>query len=316
MSLNIDVVLTSCSLFLLQTYHVGVMMPCVVKANVHDLHQAILNGMEDTVHDILEQDSVNLNATICGTTALSLALYKERANIFEMLLCHKCARNRLDLNKLSKDEKQRVEPPLITACRLGNKQAVRLLVKNGANLDCMDNFQHTAIWMATRQRYIDLVQLLIRSGASVNPSNLWTHSPLFFAVKYSSKRTEIAKMLIYSGADVEVQSSMSLLYCAIVQGDIYVAKLVVEAGYNASKDEKARQEVNSGVLTRNKELLQWLSHEMCQPASLQRQCRTTIRRTLTHNAKGRSFLGHLAQLPLPRSVLNYLALNEKAWETM
>ena len=294
----------------------GAMMPCFLKANVHDLHQAIHTGMDDVVHEILDQDCVNLNATICGTTALSLALYKERSNIFELLLCHKCSQQRLDVNKLSKDEKQRVEPPLITACRLGNKQAVRLLVKSGANIDCMDNFQHTAIWMATRQRYIDLVQLLIRSGASVNPSNLWTHSPLFFAVKYSSKRTEIAKILIYSGADVEVQSSMSLLYCAIIQGDINIAKMIVEAGYNVSKDEKIKQEFSSGTLTRNEELIMYLDQEMTQPAMLQRQCRTAIRRNISNISKGKNFLGQLAQLPLPRSVLNYLALTERAWETM
>jgi hypothetical protein len=294
----------------------GAMMQCYLKANIHDLHQAIHTAMEDVVHEILEQDCVNLNATICGTTALSLALYKERSTIFELLLCHKCSQRRLDINKLSKDEKQRVEPPLITACRLGNKQAVRLLVKSGAIIDCMDNFQHTAIWMATRQRYIDLVQLLIRSGASVNPSNLWTHSPLFFAVKYSSKRTEIAKILIYSGADVEVQSSMSLLYCAIIQGNINIAKMIVEAGYNVSKDEKIRQEHDAGTLTRNGELTMWLDQEMTQPASLQRQCRTAIRGTISHISRGKHFLGQVAQLPLPRSVLNYLALTERAWETM
>ncbi len=294
----------------------GVMMPCFIKVNVHDLHQAIHTGMEEVVHDILDQDCVNLNATICGTTALSLALYKERSTIFELLLCHKCTQHRLDVNKLSKDEKQRVEPPLITACRLGNKQAVRLLVKSGANIDCMDNFQHTAIWMATRQRYIDLVHLLIRSGASVNPSNLWTHSPLFFAVKYSSKRTEIAKILIFSGADVDVQSSMSLLYCAIIQGDINIAKMIVEAGYNVSKDEKIRQEFNAGSLTRNQELLMWLDIEQHQPASLQRQCRTAIRTSISNISKGKHFLAQLAQLPLPRSVLNYLALTERAWEAI
>ena len=290
------------------------MMPCVLRANVHDLHAAICGGMEESVHSILDQDCVNLNATVCGTTALSLSLYKERASIFELLLCHKCSRGRLDLNKLSKDEKQRVEPPLITACRLGNKQAVKLLVRSGANVDCQDSFQHTAIWMATRQRYLDLVYWLIEAGASVNPSHLWTHSPLFFAVKYSSKRTEIAKLLIYNGSDVEVQSSMSLLYCAIVQGDLNVAKMVVEAGYNVSKDEKIRSEFEAGSLTRNQELIDWLGVELTQPASLQRQCRTAIRTTLSSISQGKHFLAHLARLPLPRSVLNYLALSEAAWD--
>lgn len=285
-----------------------------MRANIHDLHRAVQLGRSDWVQEILNQDNVNINGTVCGTTALSLALYKERNPIFELFLCHKCSSSRLDLNKLSKDDKQRIEPPLITACRLGNKRAVKLLLKFGAYVDSTDNFQHTALWMATLQRYTDLVKLLLCHGASVNPSHLWTHSPLFFAVKYSSRRTGIAKLLIYQGADVTIKSTLSLLYCAIIQGDQSMARLIVEAGYNVSKDERIRSEWESGALTRSEDLSNWLGVELTTPVPLQRQCRSTIRTTIAKAHRGRYFMDNLKELPLPKSILNYLALSELAWE--
>ncbi len=256
---------------------------------------------------------MDINATICGSTALSLTLYKEKPNIFELLLCHRCTRNRLDVNRMSKDDKLRVEPPLVTACRLGNKNAVRLLLASGADVDCVDSYRHSAIWMATRQRHADLVMLLLQNGVTVNPSPKWTHSPLFFAVKYSSHRTEIARQLIYNGADVGIQSGTSLLYCAIVQGDIGIATLIVEAGYNVSKDDRIRQELNTGTLTRNQDLLSWFDEELSTPASLSRQCRTVIRQQIATCCEGRNFLLKLLQLPLPKSVITYLALADDAF---
>ena len=115
-----------------------------------------------------------------------------------------------------------------------------LLVEWGVDLEGVDSFNHTALWMATRQRYTDMVKLLLLAGANVNPSLQWSFSPLFFAVKHSSKRADIAKLLIYHGADVRVniKNGPSLLYCAIIQGNITTARLLVEAGYNASLDTK------------------------------------------------------------------------------
>ncbi len=188
-----------------------------------------------------------------------------------------------------------------------------MLIASGSDVDCVDSYQHSALWMSTRQRHADLVTLLLQNGAVVNPSPKWTHSPLFFAVKYSSHRTEIARQLIYNGADVGVQSNTSLLYCAVVQGDVSIARLIVEAGYNVSKDERIRQEAKSETLTRNPELQSWFEEELTQPASLHRQCRTVIRNRISQVNDNKNFLLKLLQLPLPRSVVNFLALHEDAF---
>lgn len=267
-------------------------------------------GNADDVKEILNYDTADVNGTVCGTTALSLSLYKDKSLIFQLILYHAKAREKLDLNKLSKDEKARVEPPLVTACRLGARPAIRMLIKCGADLEGMDNFNHTPLWMATRRRYTDIVHLLINSGANVNPSQIWTHSPLFFAVKYSSKRTNIAKLLVKHGASVHIKKGGSLLYCAIIQGVVTVAKMIVEAGYQTSMDDKVRLEFMKGSLTRNKHLIGWLDEELHQPISLQRQCRTAIRDRIMYVSQGRNFLKFLCGLPFPKGVLAYLALED------
>ena len=283
---------------------------CVIRPNIHDLHHSIHVGQEEDVLEILDHNSLDINATVCGTTALSLTLYKDRCPIFRMLLDHPNISRQLNLNKLSKDDKQRFEPPLVTACRLGNREAVKLLVENGVDLEGKDNFQHTSLWMATSQRYLDIVEYLIASGANVNPSLLWTHSPLFFAVRCSSKRTEIARMLIYHGAEVNIMKGLSLLYCAIIQGNLPIAKLIVDAGYSVPMDDKLRREFGMGVLSRNSVLLTWLGEELNIPSSLQHQCRTIIRRTISSSHSGRFFVEKLRQLPLPQSIIHYLALTD------
>ena len=281
------------------------------RANIHDIHQAIIHGQVEKIRQILEQTPIDLNATVCGSTALSLSLNKCNDAIFQLLLCTKNASKKpLDLNKLSKDEKHRLEPALLTACRLGNALAVRLLIKHGADLEAKDNFYHTAIWMATRQRFKELVAYLITVGASVNPSSEWTHSPLYFAVRYSSHRAEIAKLLLLNGAPVFVHSATrSILFCAIIEGNINIAHLIVEAGYNVSADVEIRHNLQTGMLTRSYSLLMWLKHESQNAPSLQRQCRTVIRTVISQNYNGTYFLKHMSQLPLPRSVISYLTLD-------
>ncbi|KAI0225815.1 hypothetical protein LSAT2_023448 [Lamellibrachia satsuma] len=288
------------------------MCSALVKANAHDLHQAVLFGGVDSVRELLDMNTITINATVCGATALSLALYKEQMHAFELILFHRCTKHQLDLNKLSKDEKQRVEPPLVTTCRLGNEDAVRMLVARGADLEATDNFQHTALWMATRQRHTGLVRFLVENGACVNPSIMWTHSPLYFAVKYSSKRRQIAKILIQNGGNVNTHNGPSLLYCAIVQGNIDVAKLVVAAGYHVSKDCTLRTEFNAGTLTRNSDLIAWLREELCSPISLQRQCRSAIRQTIRTTPQGNNhFMRKLRKLPLPPVIVDHLTLYEE-----
>lgn len=276
--------------------------------NAHDLHQAILAGSASDVQEILDINTANIKATVCGATPLSLTLYKEKTPLFKMIITHRHTRELLDVNVLSKDDKIRLEPALVTACRLGNREAVTLLLKHpGIDLERTDSFRHAGLWMASRQRCTDLVKMLIEAGASVNPSDLSTRSPLFLAVEYSSKRKEIAKHLVYNGANLDIRKGQSLLYYAVMSGED-IARIVIEAGYNASCDEKVKRELATGMMTRNISLIDMLEYEIHNAPSLLRQCRTVIRNTVSKQCHGKHFLEKLESLPLPVTVLDHLTL--------
>lgn len=290
------------------------MMPA--RSHIHDLHYNIQVGGAGDVEAVLGRELFDVNSTVCGSTALSLALYKEKAETVSLLLTHPATCNAVDINKLSKDDKQRVEPPLVTACRLGHMESIKMLLSRPEiDVEGCDNFHHTALWMATRQRFTEVVRLLITHGACVNPSPRWTHSPLFFATKYSSRRTDIARLLLLNGASVHLQSGgPSLLFCAIVQGNLHMAQMIVEAGYNVSSDAKIREEFSACTLSRHGAFLRWLQQEMQTPPTLQRQCRTVIRQQLMGAHSSRHFLLHIQQLPLPRSLLDYISLSGPAYD--
>ena len=226
-----------------------------------------------------------------------------------MLLYHERCKGIIDINKASRDDWQRVEPPLVTACRLGNKEAVQLLVDSGADLNAMDNYFHTALWMATRQRNSYLANLLIMRGASVNVSDQWFQSPLYLAVRYA-KRNDIAKILILNGSNVDIKGDKpfkwSLFHWATLYGAYDVAKLLVHAGYNVSSESKS----NTAPVQYSQEFSDWLVSELRTVPPLQRQCRAVIRKCISNKTRGRFFVKHIKQLPLPRSLIANVAMQE------
>ncbi|ELU05839.1 hypothetical protein CAPTEDRAFT_186739 [Capitella teleta] len=290
------------------------------RCNIHDLHYIIQVGEAVKVKSVLDSDKTELdiNSTVGGSTALSLALNKEKPDTVSLLLSHPSTSSLLDVNKLSKDNKQRVEPPLVTACRLEDLESARLLLNRPEiNVEGKDIYGHTALWMATRQRCTDLVELLIKHGASVNPSYKWSHSPLFFATKYSSRRTDIARRLLLHGASVHLTSdSPSLFFCAIMQGNLNMAKLIAEAGYNITKDKTIKKECNISMLTRSLDFIEWLQDELSSPPSLQRQCRTVIRMSIMKGNGRLCFIKSINELPLPSKIFDFITLKSLPYMKM
>jgi len=152
---------------------------------VFDLYMAVTSGSTQEARNILlSHPHCDFNTPVKGATALSLSLYKRHFDIFGLLMRYCGKSKNLDLNKCSKDHLNRIEPPIITACRMHFLEGVVALVDAGADIDATDNFQHTALWVACRQQMPDLVQYLITNGASVNKTDRYNHTPLLTALTY------------------------------------------------------------------------------------------------------------------------------------
>ena len=278
------------------------------KHNIYDLHQAIKAQQVDLVKGILQQISLekfNLNTTVCGATALSLSLYRNITAVFDLLMVHS---NELDLDKISRDDHNRLEPPLITACRLDDIVSAECLLRHGAQVDTVDAFQHTALWTAARQRNSLLVKLLIHYGASAHPSEKLSCSPLYLCMKYAHKRRDIAQDLIIHGAFVNMQCDISFLCQSLCSLHFTVVEMMIEAGYNVSADKEFIEALKANKFVINEEMLSILNEETQTPASLMRQSRTVIRSHISRKYGSQHFIYNLLRLPLPSYFLNYLSM--------
>jgi ankyrin repeat protein len=71
--------------------------------------------------------------------------------------------------------------PLIAASSEGHLDVVKLLIASGANVDCKDQDDTTALMAASARGHLDAVKELVAAGAKVNEQNRDGHSALMFA---------------------------------------------------------------------------------------------------------------------------------------
>ena len=173
---------------------------------------ASIDNRSDYLHDAIEVNNVNIvkllvnrgidvnqiakeeNGTYYyeGRSPLSLAVFKENAEIVKFLLLHDA-----DVNM---DE----EPILYTAVnwydsyKKSSFNIIRLILDAGANIDVRYSGS-TPLITAIKKGYMDVVKLLIGYGADVNYADKKGKKPLYYAINYS-KKNEIIKLLVDEGA--------------------------------------------------------------------------------------------------------------------
>ncbi|PVD34844.1 hypothetical protein C0Q70_06123 [Pomacea canaliculata] len=278
----------------------------------YDLFTAIEIGSVKAVRGILlSYPDLDLNFHIKDVTPLSLTLYKKHFDIFHLFMRHNERTRRMDLNMISKDHLGRVEPPIITACRLHFLEGVAALVQQGADIDCQDFQGHTALWVAARQQMPDFVEYLIANGASVNLTDRYNCTPLLAALMYRVS-SMIIKMLIVHGSALRspnpwASAEQCPLFWAVKHGNSEIVKLVLMAGVPMSQMRTVKAAlVNSDV---DGSILELLEEETRCPPSLQHQCKCVLRHCVSRLAAGRHFVKNTESLPLPLSMIQYLLLN-------
>ncbi|MCX8092920.1 MAG: ankyrin repeat domain-containing protein [Candidatus Goldbacteria bacterium] len=134
-----------------------------------------------------------------------------------------------NVNAVNKDE----DTPLLLACTCGELSAVSVLIP-----EIFGSFDY--IFMGNKEKYFQIVKILINSGADVNKvtekSNI---SPLYVSV--FTENLEVIKYLIESGADVNFKggiNSRTPLINAALFGKANVVHLLLMAGADASIKDK------------------------------------------------------------------------------
>lgn len=119
----------------------------------------------------------------------------------------------------------------------GLTEIVRLLVAAGANVNCADGGEWTALIMAACFGLTDIVRPLVTAGADVNHVDDGGRTALIWAAE--GGHTEIARLLVDAGADVNRASKLkqTALMRAASFGFTETARLLVAAGAGVDHED-------------------------------------------------------------------------------
>ena len=144
---------------------------------------------------------------------------------------------------------------LSAAARRGDAETVKKLLDEGVDPNTKFRYDATALTYACDHGHLEVVKVLLEHGANVNVKDTFYGStPLLLAISPAQKKrpehSEIAKLLIAKGAQGKDQALSS----AISEGDVAVAKVILESGGISAAAltdalESARAQKKSDVAT-------------------------------------------------------------------
>ena len=115
--------------------------------------------------------------------------------------------------------------PLREAVERGDLARIEQLIAQGADV----NRRPSLLLAALRPGYDrDVVKLLLENGADVDERSFWSYTTLYFAVK--NRDTELVKMLLVHGVNVNAFGNRQVLHLAASNGDVAMAQLLIAKG--------------------------------------------------------------------------------------
>lgn len=103
--------------------------------------------------------------------------------------------------------------PLMLAVKFDAKNAVVELIERGANIEALDENEHTALHFASYYGSTSSCKILLQNGANVSAKNKYGWTPLRMSA--CSGHEEIVRLLLESGADTKITNDgQAVLQCA------------------------------------------------------------------------------------------------------
>ncbi|XP_054584257.1 ankyrin repeat and SOCS box protein 3 isoform X2 [Eptesicus fuscus] len=302
------------------------------------LFLAVENGRMDVLRLLLRYGAnVNGSHSMCGWNALHQATFQENTEIIKLLLKRGASKECQDDFGIT---------PLFVAAQYGKLESLSILISSGANVNCQALDKATPLFIAAQEGHTECVELLLSSGADPNlycNEDSW-QLPIHAAAQMG--HTEILALLIPltnrvcdTGPD-----KVSPVYSAVFGGHEDCLEMLLQHGYSPDAQmclvfgfssplcmafQKEIDSVSDDTLIFTLEFTNWrrlppavekklsarvsnsswaLQQHIAAVPSLTHLCRLEIRSILKpEHLRSDNFI---CQLPLPRSLHNYLLYSE------
>lgn len=135
------------------------------------------------------------------------------------------------------------ESPIADAAARGDREAVRSLLKNAADVNAAQGDGMTALHWAAMNGDAELAQMLIVAGANVKATTrLGTYTPLYLAAQQG--HANVIQALIKAGADIKAgtPNGTSPLMVAAASGEVDAVKALIDAGADVNAKDGVREQ--------------------------------------------------------------------------
>lgn len=180
-------------------------------------------------HD-MDMDVPNIR----GYTPLHRACENDVSEVVKMLLSH----------PVNADAERRTgegETPLMVAARSGSYSAFKYLLDQGVDLDAVGGAdQSTALIMAAKRGYQDMVSTLLRAKAAVDRCDWYRRTALSWASELEEGST-VVQTLLDNGADINMRGGLegnTPLQFAAMRGSSIVVETLLCRGADVNKRNK------------------------------------------------------------------------------
>ncbi|KAF3293548.1 hypothetical protein TWF132_004516 [Orbilia oligospora] len=136
---------------------------------------------------------------------------------------------------------------VLFAAKEGYEDIVRVLIESGANPEAKNHYGEAAILLAVREGHESIVRILIGIGVNLEVKNDYDETPLFIAAQTGYKAEggyeDVVELLIKSGASVEDKDKdgKTALMAAVGRGYEIIAELLIKSGASVEdKDENGK----------------------------------------------------------------------------
>lgn len=156
------------------------------------------------------------------------------------------------------------ETPLMFSGEIGNEETVALLLSTGANLEAVSRFGTTPLVGAVLRGDLDIIRLLLESGADPNTSYEDMGTPLVNAITPiappdNRNKIAIIELLLEFGADINLPSTETgdtALHQAVCARDKQLLMFLLEHGARYGARNCNRTEVDVARITGQDELVE------------------------------------------------------------